>query len=167
MTKWPSQRHPRDAGHALPAGVGKKRRQPASWRREWGWNQYGDVALKKKGDHTIPVLRGFMAPSTRQEYNAHLNPTYSMRIRTIMKLAHSASEKASGKKATNISLAMDVYLDAKNFGINISQLCEQKLREEIQKRKEQQWNEQHANFLAAYNSVVETEGVALQEWRAF
>ena len=84
-----------------------------------------------------------------------------------MKPAHSTSEKASGKKATNISLAMDVYLDAKNFGINISQLCEQKLREEIQKRKEQQWNEQHADFLAAYNTLVETEGVALQEWRAF
>jgi antitoxin CcdA len=62
---------------------------------------------------------------------------------------------------------MDVYLDAKSMGINISQLCEQKLREEIQKRKEQQWNEQHAGFLATYNSVVETEGVALQEWRAF
>jgi antitoxin CcdA len=90
-----------------------------------------------------------------------------MRIRTVMKPAHSTSEKASGKKATNISLAMDVYLDAKNFGINISQLCEQKLREEIQKRKEQQWNEQHADFLAAYNTLVETEGVALQEWRAF
>jgi len=91
-----------------------------------------------------------------------------MRIGSIMKLAHSSPlEKIPSKKATNISLAMDVYLDAKNFGINISQLCEQALREEIQKRKEQQWNEQHANFLAAYNSLVETEGVALQEWRAF
>lgn len=39
------------------------------------------------------------------------------------------------KKATNISLAMDVYLDAKSFGINISQVCEQRLREEIQARK--------------------------------
>ena len=85
-----------------------------------------------------------------------------------MKLAHSSSaEKIPSKKATNISLSMDVYLDAKKFGINISQLCEQTLREEIQRRKEQQWNEQHANVLAAYNSLVETEGVALQEWRAF
>ncbi|GAA5017409.1 hypothetical protein GCM10025794_05320 [Massilia kyonggiensis] len=91
-----------------------------------------------------------------------------MRIGTVMKLAHSSSpEKVPSKKATNISLSMDVYLDAKNFGINISQLCEQTLREEIQKRKEQQWNEQHADFLAAYNSLVDTEGVALQEWRAF
>lgn len=75
--------------------------------------------------------------------------------------------KASSKKATNISLAMDVYLDAKTFGINISQVCEQRLREEIQARKEQQWNAQHADFIAAYNSQVETDGVALQEWRGF
>jgi antitoxin CcdA len=75
--------------------------------------------------------------------------------------------KPSAKKATNISLAMDVYLDAKELGINISQLCEQKLREEIATRKERKWNERHAAFIAAYNQNVETEGVALQEWRAF
>jgi post-segregation antitoxin (ccd killing protein) len=49
------------------------------------------------------------------------------------------------------------YLDAKNLGINISQACEQRLREEIQSRKERQWNEQHADFIAAYNSLVEEE----------
>lgn len=79
----------------------------------------------------------------------------------------SPAKKISAKKASNISLTMDVYLDAKALGINISQICEQRLREEIQARKEQQWNEQHANFIAVYNSVVEAEGVALQEWRAF
>lgn len=79
--------------------------------------------------------------------------------------AHAASKPP--KKATNISLAMDVYLDAKNFDINISQVCEQRLREEIQLRKEQQWNEQHADFIAAYNRLVEADGVALEEWRAF
>lgn len=81
--------------------------------------------------------------------------------------ATSPAAKSAPKKATNISLAMDVYLDAKAFGINISQICEQRLREEIQARKEQQWNEQHASFLTAYNSMVEEEGVALQEWRSF
>ncbi|GGZ07963.1 type II toxin-antitoxin system CcdA family antitoxin [Pseudoduganella plicata] len=79
----------------------------------------------------------------------------------------SPAEKPRAKKATNITLAMDVYLAAKDFGINISQVCEQTLREQIQARKEQQWNAQHADFLSSYNSVVETEGVALQEWRAF
>lgn len=80
---------------------------------------------------------------------------------------HSPGAKPPAKKATNITLAMDVYLEAKDFGINISQVCEQSLREQIQARKEQQWNAQHADFLSSYNNVVEAEGVALQEWRAF
>ncbi|TFW16867.1 type II toxin-antitoxin system CcdA family antitoxin [Duganella callida] len=79
----------------------------------------------------------------------------------------SAPLKLSAKKATNITLSMDVYQAAKSLGINISQVCEQRLREEIQSRKEQQWNEEHADFLAAYNQRVEKEGVALEEWRSF
>jgi antitoxin CcdA len=75
--------------------------------------------------------------------------------------------KLPAKKATNITLAMEVYRDAKALGINISQLCEQKLREEIAAQKELRWNAEHAAFIAAYNEVIETEGVALQEWRAF
>jgi len=67
----------------------------------------------------------------------------------------------------SVSLPMDLYLEAEALGINVSQVCEKKLRQEIQAKKELQWNQQHAAFLAAYNSRVETEGVALQEWRAF
>jgi antitoxin CcdA len=87
-----------------------------------------------------------------------------MRMKSNMK---PADLKMPAKKATNISLAMDVYLEAKKLGLNISQICEQRLREEIQVRKALQWNEQHADFISAYNSLTETEGVALQEWRAF
>jgi antitoxin CcdA len=69
------------------------------------------------------------------------------------------------KRATNISLAMDVYLDAKNLNFNLSQVCEQRLRAAIKAKKERQWNQQHADFLTAFNSMVEEEGVALQECR--
>lgn len=79
----------------------------------------------------------------------------------------AVAPKPPAKKATNITLAADVYLEAKDFGINISQVCEQSLREHIQVLKEQQWNAQHAEFIASYNKAVEEEGVALQEWRAF
>jgi antitoxin CcdA len=71
------------------------------------------------------------------------------------------------KKATNISLPVDVYLSAKELGINISQVCEQSLRAIIQARKDPGWNEQHAAFIKEYNKMVEAEGVALQEWRTF
>lgn len=92
-------------------------------------------------------------------------PTFMMRTGPNMKPAHVISP--TKKKATNISLPMDVYLDAKSLGINISQVCEQRLRAEIQAIKERQWNEQHASFLTAYNSMVDEDGVALQEWRPF
>lgn len=75
--------------------------------------------------------------------------------------------KLPAKKATNITLSLDVYQAAKSLGINISQVCEQRLREEIQLRKERQWNEENADFLAAYNRRVEEEGLALEEWRSF
>ena len=71
------------------------------------------------------------------------------------------------KKATNISLPTDVYLAAKELGINISQVCERALREIIRAQKEREWNDQNAAFIKAYNEIVETEGVALQEWRSF
>lgn len=73
----------------------------------------------------------------------------------------------AAKKPTNISLPIDVYNDARELGINISQVCEQTLRQAIRTAKERQWNEQHAEFIAAYNKRVEEDGVALQEWRAF
>jgi len=73
----------------------------------------------------------------------------------------------SPKKATNISLPMDVYLSAKELGINISQVCEQSLRETIRAEQEREWNEKNAAFIKVYNQKVEEDGVALAEWRGF
>jgi len=112
----------------------------------------------------------FMRSTLRTEKdNAHYLTAQAMRMKSVMNSSHAKSPagKTSSKKATNISLSMDVYLGAKELGINISQVCEQRLREEIQAQKERLWNEQHAGFIAAYNNVVEAEGVALQERRAF
>ena len=71
------------------------------------------------------------------------------------------------KKATNISLPMDVYLSAKELGINISQVCEQSLRETIRTEQEREWNEKNAAFIQVYNQKVEEDGLALAEWRGF
>lgn len=67
----------------------------------------------------------------------------------------------------SVELPMDVYLEAQSLGINVTQICEQKLRLEILSAKQRDWNLAHAEFLLAYNSNVEAEGVALQEWRTF
>ena len=74
---------------------------------------------------------------------------------------------ASPKKATNITLSADVLNEAKALGINLSQACDQFLRELVRKERERRWLEDNAEFIAAYNQSVETERLPLDEWRGF
>ena len=71
------------------------------------------------------------------------------------------------KKATNITLSADVLSEAKALGINISQACDQFLRDLVRRERERRWLEENAEFIAAYNRTVEEEGLPLDEWRSF
>ena len=73
----------------------------------------------------------------------------------------------SAKKATNITLSADVLAEAKALGINISQACDQYLRELVRGERERRWQQEHADFIAAYNQTVEREGLPLEQWRTF
>jgi antitoxin CcdA len=71
------------------------------------------------------------------------------------------------KKATNLSLSADVLAEAKGLGINISQACDEFLRDLVRRERARRWKEENAEFIAAYNRIVEAEGVPLAEWRTF
>lgn len=71
------------------------------------------------------------------------------------------------KKATNITLSADVLTEAKALGINISQACDQFLRELVRGERERRWQQDHAEFIVAYNQTVEKEGLPLEKWRTF
>jgi antitoxin CcdA len=60
------------------------------------------------------------------------------------------------KKATNITLSSDVLAEAKALGINISQSCDQFLRELVRMERERRWQQDSADFIAAYNQTVLT-----------
>lgn len=72
-----------------------------------------------------------------------------------------------GKRATNLSLSTDVLDAAKTLGINISQVCDNHLRELVRREQEHKWRKDHADFIAAYNATVEAEGLPLDEWKSF
>ena len=72
-----------------------------------------------------------------------------------------------GKRAINLSLSSDVLEVAKEQGINISQVCDDHLRELVRREQARKWREDHADFVAAYNATVEAEGLPLDEWRSF
>ncbi len=73
----------------------------------------------------------------------------------------------STKRATNLSLSADVLEAAKRLNINVSQVCDSHLREVVLQEEERRWREEHADFIAAYNATIESEGLPLDEWRTF
>jgi len=71
------------------------------------------------------------------------------------------------KKATNLSLSVDVLEAAKALDLNISQVCDNYLRELVTQEQTRRWRIEHADFIAAYNATVEAQGMPLDQWRTF
>lgn len=71
------------------------------------------------------------------------------------------------KKPVNITLSSDVLTEAKALGINISQACDQFLRELVREQRELRWQQDYADFIAVYNQSVNAEGLPLDQWRTF
>ena len=75
--------------------------------------------------------------------------------------------RQNAKRAINLSLSSDVLEAAKGLQINVSQVCDAYLREVVRREQEIRWRTEHADFVAAYNASIETEGLPLAEWRTF
>lgn len=71
------------------------------------------------------------------------------------------------KRATNLSLSTDVLQAAKELNINLSQVCDTYLREFVRTEQERNWRKEHAEFISAYNAIIEQDGLPLEEWRNF
>lgn len=74
---------------------------------------------------------------------------------------------AGRKRPTNLSLSEDVLQQARALGINVSQVCDLHLREVVRSEQERRWRAEHTDFIAAYNEIVEREGLPLDEWKSF
>jgi antitoxin CcdA len=64
-------------------------------------------------------------------------------------------------------LSSDVLDAAKHLEINISKVCDNHLREVVRREQARKWREDHADFIAAYNTTIESEGLPLDEWKSF
>ena len=71
------------------------------------------------------------------------------------------------KKATNVSINKDLLMEAKSLGINLSAALENTLRDEVRKRKQEQWLADNADAINAYNRRVAKRGVFSDSLRKF
>lgn len=84
-------------------------------------------------------------------------------------VSHDRRGRTSGssKRAINLSLNSAVLEAARQLDINVSQVCDQHLKEVVRQEQERRWRAEHADFVAAYNATLDAQGLPLEEWRSF
>jgi antitoxin CcdA len=74
---------------------------------------------------------------------------------------------AAPKKAANLSINSDLLRKTRELNINLSATLERALREELAKRKAEQWVEENRAAIKSYNDFVEQHGCFGDEFREF
>jgi antitoxin CcdA len=92
--------------------------------------------------------------------------TYFMRQTKDKTMPESAAAQAT-RRATNITLPVDLLVEARALGLNVSQACEQGLKAAIARSRGAQWLEENREALISSNDYVERNGLPLSEFRQF
>lgn len=74
---------------------------------------------------------------------------------------------AALKKATNVSLAEDLLMEAKRLRINISQAAEAGLAKAVAEKRAEQWLQENWEAIESSNEFVEKHGLPLEQHRMF
>ena len=84
-----------------------------------------------------------------------------------MTLDSTQTQGRTTKKATNLTLNVEVLAEAKKLGINISKACDAFLESLVKQEKERRWNAENIEFINEYNQITESEGLPLEKWWTF
>jgi antitoxin CcdA len=71
------------------------------------------------------------------------------------------------RRATNVTLPVELLAQARALGLNVSQACENGLKAEIARSQATRWVEENRGALASSNAYVERNGLPLSEFRRF
>lgn len=71
------------------------------------------------------------------------------------------------KKSVNLSLNSDLLRQAKALGVNLSRFAEEKLADEVRRRRGEAWRAQNRAAIEAYNKHVEGGAPFGEEHRRF
>jgi len=83
------------------------------------------------------------------------------------RLDKPAANKASIKKATNLSINSQLLAEAKSLKINLSATLEKALDAEIKASKRKKWLEENQTAIENCNELAENEGLFSDKHRGF
>lgn len=75
--------------------------------------------------------------------------------------------RSVAKRATNVSIRVDLLDDARDAGVNLSVTLERALAEELASLKRARWREENREAIGAYNEYVDGHGVFSDGVRTF
>ena len=73
----------------------------------------------------------------------------------------------AAKKATNVSLAETLLVEAKELRINISQAAEAGVARAVAEKRAELWVAENAKAFECWNTYVEKNGLHLGKYRSF
>jgi antitoxin CcdA len=71
------------------------------------------------------------------------------------------------KKATNVSLSVELVEEARKFGINVSEACQTGLAAEVKKARDAAWKEENRAAIESWNEYTRKHGLPLAKYRLF
>ena len=101
------------------------------------------------------MKKGFSDPPRRFEgaperkHNGHIGP----------------GPKAGPKRAVNVSIDAEILKVAKEMKINLSQACEQTLRDLTEEERIRRFQEENREAIESYNRFIEKNGVWSEKYR--
>ena len=79
----------------------------------------------------------------------------------------AAYDVKAAKKSANLSINGDLLRQAKALGINLSRFTEERLAEEVRRRRWEAWRRENRAAIEAYNRHIERDGTFGDEYRRF
>ena len=73
----------------------------------------------------------------------------------------------AAKKSTNVSLAEDLLVVAKELRINVSQAAEAGLAKAVAEKRAELWLKENVKAFDCWNAYVEKNGLPLEKYRSF
>jgi antitoxin CcdA len=77
------------------------------------------------------------------------------------------SKMETAKRATNVTLSIDLVENAKRLGINVSQACESGLTDQVRKALGEEWRRDNREAVENWNRWIRENGMPYDEYRHY